>query len=111
MAYLYLYLVVEGFQNLEEIDPTLVNAMRMLRTRISPQLFPAIVSPLFIIASIAKQGDEEFFRGVFSSPTLSEPKQRGYILPVLEEIWNKRRSEALFSWKDSLELSRGVLLV
>ena len=113
MATLYLHLVIEGFQDLKVLDTTISEAMKMLRTQIPPQLLPALVLPLYVIGSVARQGDEQFFRDVFSSPPLLDPllRHRGTILPVLEEIWSKRRSAPFFAWENSLELTHDILLL
>ena len=113
MASLYLHLVIEGFQKLEVLDTTISEAMRMLRTQIPTQILPALVSPLYVIGSVARQGDEQFFRDIFSSPPLLDPllKHRGRILPMLEEIWSKRQTAPLFAWEDSLEATHDILLL
>ena len=113
MASLYLHLVIEGFQKLEILDATISEAMRMLRTQIPTQILPALVSPLYVIGSVARQEDEQFFRDIFSSPPLLDPslKHRGRILPMLEKIWSKRQTAPLFAWEDSLELTHDILLL
>ena len=113
MASIYLHLVTEGFQKLEVLDTTLSGAMRMLRARIPKHFLPALVSPLYIIGSVARQGDEQFFRDIFSSPPLLDVsfKHRKRILPVLEKIWSKRQTAPLFAWEDSLELIQDILLL
>ena len=113
MASLYLHLVVEGFQNLEILETTISEAMRMLRTQIPTQILPALVSPLYVIGSVARQEDKQFFRDIFSSPPLLDPslRHRGRILPMLEEIWSKRQTEPLFVWEDSLESAHDILLI
>lgn len=113
MASLYLHLVTHGFQKLEALDATISGAKRMLQTQISIHLLPALVSPLYIIGSVARQGDEQFFRNIFSSPPLLDPllKHRGRILPILEEIWSRRQTTPGFAWKDSLELTYDILLL
>lgn len=112
-ASLYLHLVIEGFKNLEVLETAISEAMKMLRTQIPTQILPALVSPLYFIGSVARQGDEQFFRDIFSSPPMLDPslKHRGRILQVLEEIWSKRRTAALFAWEDSLELTHDILLL
>jgi hypothetical protein len=113
MASLYLHLVAHGFQKLEVLDTTISGAMRMLQTQISIHLLPALVSPLYFIGSVARQGDKQFFRNIFSSPPLLDSllKHRGRILPILEEIWSKRQTTPGFAWKDSLELTYDILLL
>jgi len=113
MASIYLHLVIEGFQKLEVLDTTISEAMRMLRNQIPTQILPALVSPLYVIGSVARQGDEQFFRDIFSSPPLLDPllKHRRRILPMLEEIWSKRQTAPLFAWEDSLEPTHDILLL
>ena len=113
MASIYLHLVIHGFQELKVLDTTISGAMRMLQTQISIHLLPALVSPLYIIGSVARPGDKQFFRNVFSSPPLLDPvlKHRGRILPILEEIWSRRQTTHGIAWKDSLELTYDILLL
>jgi hypothetical protein len=113
MASLYLHLVIHGSQKLEVLDTTISGAMKMLQTQISIHLLPALVSPLYVIGSAARPGDEQFFRNIFSSPPLLDPvlKHRGRILPILEEIWSRRQTTPGFAWKDSLELTSDILLL
>ncbi len=113
MASLYLHLVTHGFEKLEVLDTTISGAMTMLQTRTPIHLLPALVSPLFVVGSVARQGDERFFRNIFSSPPLLDPslKHRGRILPILEEIWRRRRTTSGLAWKDSLDLTRDILLL
>jgi len=113
MASLYLHVVTHGFQKLDVLDTTISGAMRMLQTQISRQLLPALVSPLYVIGSVARQGDQQFFRNIFSSPPLLDPslQHRGRILPILEEIWSRRQTTPGFAWQDSLELTDDILLL
>ena len=113
MAALYLHLVIHGFQKLEVLDTTISGAMKLLQAQIPIDLLPALVSPLFVLGAVARQEDELFFRTTFSSTPLLEPslKHRERILPILEEIWRRRRTDCSFSWKDSLDLTRDVLLL
>jgi hypothetical protein len=113
MSSLYLHLVIHGFQKLELCDRDISEAMKMLQTQIPTTLLPALVCPLYIIASIARPGDEQFFRDLFSSPPLLNPalKHRETILPVLEEIWSRRQTLPSFTWEDSLELTSDILLL
>ena len=114
MASIYLHLVTHGSQHLEILDATISKAISILKTQIStrPHLLPALVSPLFIIGSVSGQGDKDLFRNIFSSLPLLDPlsKHRRRILPVLEEIWN-RRSTPGFTWEDALQLTNNILLV
>lgn len=113
MASVYLHLVTYGFQKLELLDAAVSGARKILETQIPPHLLRAIVSPLYIIGSVAKKEDEEFFRTLFSSPPLLDPllEHRGRILPVLEEIWKRRQSTPSMAWKDALNLTQDLLLL
>ena len=113
MASIYLHLITYGFEKLEELDTTISGAMRMLQTQIPIQHLPALVLPLYVIGSVARQGEEQFFRNIFSSPPLLDPllKHRERILPILEEIWSKRQTTPSLAWKDSLELTCDILLL
>ena len=113
MASIYLHLVTYGYQKLEILDTTISGAMRLLQTEISAQLLPALIPPLYIIGSAARQEDEQFFRTIFSSTQLVDPlfKHRERILSILEEIWRGRQALPGFAWKDSLELTRDTLLL
>lgn len=113
MATIYLHLVAHGFQNLELQEATILSATRMLQTQISDQILPALIAPLFVIGSMANKEDEQYFRGIFSSPPLSNPslKHRERILPILEEIWSRRRTESGFFWHECLELTSDILLI
>jgi C6 transcription factor Pro1 len=113
MAFIYLQLVIQGFQNLEILDVTISAAIGILQTQIPTHLLPALVAPLYVIGCVAKQEDEQFFQKIFSSLPLLDPllKHRGRILPILQEIWEKRRTTPGYSWEDSLELAHNILLV
>lgn len=113
MASVYLHLVIEGYHQLEVLDTTISEAMSMLRTQISTQILPALVLPLYIIGSVARQGDQQYFRDILVSPPLLHPllEHRGRILPMLEEIWRKRQTGRLFAWEDSLEPAHDILLL
>lgn len=113
MASIYLHLVTRGFANLESLHTTISDATDMLRTQISIHLLPALVCPLYIVGSVAREGDEQIFRNIFSSPPLVNPLfgHRGNILPILEQIWNRRRTTPGFTWKDSVEFTNDILLV
>lgn len=113
MASVYLHLITHGFQQLGMLDVVISRVMIMLQTEIPAHLLPALVAPLYVIGSVAREEDEQFFRDVFSSPPLLDTslKQRTRVLPVLEEIWNKRRAEYGFLWEDSLELIHDILLI
>ncbi|MCJ1328912.1 hypothetical protein MMC10_005589 [Thelotrema lepadinum] len=113
MASVYLHLVTHGFQRLEELDATMFRAMRTLQSQVSIHLLPALVLPLYIIGSVAKQGDRQFFRNAFSSAPLLDPifEHRRRVLPILEEIWARSQITPGFSWQDSLELTNNLLLL
>jgi len=113
MALIYLHLVNHGFQELEELDSTISSAMRLLQTQTSMHLLQAVVCPLYVIGSVARQEDEHYFRSTFSSPPLSDPslQHRGRILPILEEIWGRRQIIPGLTWGESLELAHDILLL
>lgn len=113
MATVYLLLVVQGFQNLERVDAIISEATKVLQSKVPKHFLPALVCSLFIIGSVAKQEDEQFFRDIFSSPPMLDPtlKHRGRILPILEEIWSRRKTTPAFMWEDCLELTSDVLLL
>lgn len=113
MALIYLHLITHGFQQLGVLDAVISRAMIILQTEVPTHILSAVVAPLYVIGSVARQGDEQFFRDAFSSPPLLNPslKQRARILPALEEIWNKRRAEPTFLWEDSLEIVHDILLI
>jgi hypothetical protein len=94
MAIVYLHLVTRGFHDLEVLDTTVAEAVMMLQTQIPMNLLPVIVSPLYMIGSVARQVDQQFFRDVFSFSPLQDTflKHRGRILPILEEIWRRRQT-------------------
>jgi len=113
MALIYLHLVTRGFQKLEVLDAIISQALTMLRSQLPTQLLPALVAPLYIIGSVARQEDEQFFRTLFSSLPLLDPalKHRERILPVLEEIWSRRRTRPGSAWEDVFELTQDMLLI
>ncbi|KAH6672156.1 fungal-specific transcription factor domain-containing protein [Halenospora varia] len=114
MATIYLHLVVCGFRNLEILDTTISEAVGILRTKLPIPLWAGIVGPLFIIGSVARQGETDFFRQVFSASPLMDPtlEHRTRILPLLENIWKKRTSSPEgFNWEEALRLSNGPLLL
>ncbi|OBT86180.1 hypothetical protein VE02_06230 [Pseudogymnoascus sp. 03VT05] len=113
MALVYLHLITHGFQQLEALDAIISRAMIMLQTEVPTHLLPAVVAPLYVIGTVARQGDEQFFRDVFSSPPLlnTSLKQRARILPALEDVWNKRRADSSFLWESSLEPLHDILLI
>lgn len=112
-ASIYLHVVTHGFQKLEVLDAIISKARRILQTQDSTHLLPALVAPLYIIGSVARQGDEEFFRHLFSSPPLLDPllDHRGRILPILEEIWKRRQTTTSIGWGDTLDLTHDLLLL
>jgi hypothetical protein len=57
MASVYLHLVAYGFQRLELVDTTISGAVRIFQTY--RHLLPALVSPLYIIGCVNRQGDEQ----------------------------------------------------
>ncbi|RDW87251.1 hypothetical protein BP5796_02945 [Coleophoma crateriformis] len=113
MASVYLHLVIHGFGKLEELDSTISAAINILQTQVPVQHLPALVAPLYVIGSVAREGDEEFFRNMFSSPPVLDHllEHRIRILPLLEDIWSRRQTMPGFTWKDSLELTQDILLL
>ena len=112
-AFVYLHLVYHGFGDLEELEPTISETIK-ISENIGPRYgLRALICPLFILGSVAKQDDEQFFRGIFSSPPLHDPvlQHRARMLPVLEEIWSKRRTASTFTWKDTCALTSTILLI
>lgn len=113
MALVYLHLVVHGFRDLELSGAAISEVMEILQSQVSRSLLPALVLPLFIIGASASEGDQPFFRDVFSRPPLLEPmlKHRARILPILEEVWRRRQTLPAFGWSDCLELTPDILLL
>lgn len=112
MSSIYLHLVNHGFKRLEELDSIMLGAMEFLKAEVPAQRFPALVAPLYVMASIAKETDKPLFRHIFSSPTLLNPlfQHRRKILPILEEIWQKRLTTDL-AWTDILKITQNILLI
>lgn len=114
-ASIYLHLVVHGFSRLDLLDTIIAAAMRFLQTMTQPHLLPAMICPLYIIGCVARHHDEQnYFRAVFSSPPVLEPlfEHRKRILPILEEVWRRRRlTSTEFVWRDAVELTQDILLV
>ncbi|CAO2648883.1 Nn.00g098320.m01.CDS01 [Neocucurbitaria sp. VM-36] len=112
MAAVYLHLVIHGFQKLYLLDKALSNAMGIIRDHTSSRLLQAMVAPLFVIGTIAKQEDQQCLRYTLASPPLVDPflRHRTRLLPMLEIIW-KRRETFGFAWSDCVELTKDVLLV
>lgn len=113
MALIYLHLVTHTYDELEIIDPTISRAMKMLQTEVPAHLLPALVAPLFVIGSAAREWEEQFFRNAFSSPPLLNPlfKHRAKVLSLLEQIWAKRRASTGLAWGDCLDFTKCVLLL
>lgn len=113
MASVYLHLVAHGFQRLEELDAVIPPAMELLQDRVPTHLLPALVCPLYVIGSVSTPANEAIFRRYFASSPLLDPffPFRSKILPILEEIWRMRRTIPSVSWKDSLDLTKDVLLI
>jgi C6 transcription factor Pro1 len=114
MAAIYLHLVIYGFQELELLESASHRAMKTLNTQVPAHLLPAMVCPLYVIGSVARQEEERvFFRKLFSSPPLLDPlfENRTKVLPALEEIWRQREIRNDLTWEDSLELVPDLLLL
>lgn len=113
MASIYLHLVTHTYDELEVIDLTISRAVKLLQTEVPAYLLPALVAPLFVIGSAAREWEQPFFRNAFSSPPLLDPlfKHRVNILSILEQIWIKRRNSPGIAWGNCLELTKYVLLL
>jgi C6 transcription factor Pro1 len=114
MAIVYLHLVAHGFQDSEMMSKARSEAMSMIQTQIPTHLLSALVLPLFVIGTVARQEDQEFFRDILSSPPLVEPmlKHRVRLLPILEEIWRRKQGVTwpVLGWNYCLELTPDILL-
>lgn len=113
MALVYLHFLIYDLEKLEILDSVIARAMKVIRHPDTVKLHPALILPLFIFGVVAGQYDEEYFRSIFSVSPLVDPclKHRGRILPILEEIWHKRRTISGFMWKDCLHVADGILLI
>jgi hypothetical protein len=111
----YLYLIVHGYQlETPEVRSTIGDAMMMLRTRMPVNLMNAIICPLYIMGSVAKREDEQFFRDAFSSAPILDPslEHRARLLPLLEEIWCTRNTPMTeWTWEDTVRLSDNNILL
>ena len=115
-ASIYLYLVVHGYQlEVGGVSSIIGEAMMILRTKMPAHLMNAIICPLFIIGSVAKDEDKQFFRRALSSAPVQDPslEHRGKILPLMEEIWRTRvTAMTAWSWEDTVRLSgRNLVLI
>ena len=114
-ASIYLHLIVYGYQlETPEVRSTIADAMMILRMKMPVNLMNAIICPLYIVGSVAKREDEQFFRDTFSSaPVLDASlEHRGRILPLLEEIWRTRDTTVTgWTWQDTARLSDSNLLL
>lgn len=114
-ASIYLYLVVHGYQlETYEIRSIVGEAMTILRSKMPTNLMNAIICPLFIIGSVARREDEQFYRDVFSSTAVLDLSldHRGKILPVLEQIWRMREATmTAWTWQDTVTISGHNLLL
>jgi hypothetical protein len=113
MASIYLHLVVHGFRELDLLDAELSIVMRKLQTEITPNILPALVAPLFVIGSVARAADEQTFQAALSSLYLLDPlfPHRRRLLPLLVDIWGRRRNTAEFLWIHVLDLIKDLLLI
>ena len=112
-AFIYLHLVIYGFQKTEILNSTISKVLKMLQDLVPTHLLTSLICPLYIIGCAARQEDEQFLRRIFSTQPLHDLllQHRSRILPILEDIWIRRRTTSEFGWKDSLELVKNVLLV
>ena len=115
MASIYLYLVVQGYQlETQELRSLVAETMTMLRTKMPAHSMHVIICPLYIIGSVAKEEEKQFFQHVFSSAPVLDPslEHRGKILPLLEEIWRMRDTSMTgWTWQDTVQLSDQNLLL
>ena len=98
-ASIHLHLVTEGFENLEVLSTTISEAISLLtNSNVGTISLPALVTPLYMIGSVARQEEMPFFRDIFSSPPVLDLslRHRERILPIREEIWNKRQTASFF---------------
>jgi hypothetical protein len=112
MATVYLHLVVRGFQRLDLLSTTILEAMNILQSYAPKRYLPSLVPPLFLIGLAAVPEAWPFFRDIFLYPHVLDPipHHRTKILSVIEDVWRKR-SEPNFAWSDCIELTKNVLLV
>lgn len=113
MTNVYLHLVIHGFQELHVLEPSISTAMDLFRNRVPVHLRASLVAPLFMIACVAGQDNEQYFRDVFSEAPLRDPffKHREKFLPSLEEIWTRRQALAQIRWSDCLIWTRDLVLI
>ncbi|KAJ6160745.1 fungal-specific transcription factor domain-containing protein [Penicillium chermesinum] len=113
MALVYLHLVGHGFEDLDVVDSTFNEAIRLLQTNMTAQILPALVCPLFVIACVSCESHQQYFRDAFSRLTQVDPSfgHRGMISPVLEEVWKQRCSTPGFSWTNIVNLTHDLLLI
>ncbi|KAJ5226063.1 fungal-specific transcription factor domain-containing protein [Penicillium chermesinum] len=62
MALVYLHLVGHGFEDLDVVDSTFNEAIRLLQTNMTAQILPALVCPLFVIACVSCESHQQYFR-------------------------------------------------
>ncbi|KAF1845719.1 uncharacterized protein K460DRAFT_405959 [Cucurbitaria berberidis CBS 394.84] len=112
MAAVYLHLVTYGFEKLDYVSTAFQDALAILKTQRSSRLLLVLTTPLFILGSIVKPGDQQFFRDILSSPPLLDPflQHRMRILPILEEIWARQNTPG-FTWNHCVEIAQDILLV
>ncbi|TGO34125.1 hypothetical protein BHYA_0211g00090 [Botrytis hyacinthi] len=116
-ACLYLELVVHGFKVVEEkpdLYSLIAEPLMILPTILNADLIRAIVCPLYIIGCVAKVGERDIFKKMFSSPPLNDPfmHHRNTILPLLEKVWILRDTHSNnVSWECVLQLSDDKILL
>lgn len=112
MALIYLHLITFGFQHLEAIGRA-CESKTLLHGLIPSGVHTALICPLFVIGAATKEEDEPFFRNFFSDSTLMHPalQHRRRILPILEEIWRRRKVATTLTWHECLGLTSGLLLI
>jgi hypothetical protein len=112
MALIYLHLITFGFQHLESIGRA-CESKTLLHGLIPSGVNAALICPLFVIGAATKEEDEPFFRNFFSHSALMPPalQHRRRILPILEEIWRRRKLSTTLTWHECLGLTSGLLLI
>ena len=98
-ASIHLHLVTEGFENLEVLSTTISEAISLLQTQSSAQSLYRLWSLRYtLLGQLQDKKKCQFFRDIFSSPAVLDLslRHRERILPIREEIWNKRQTASFF---------------
>ncbi len=115
-AFIYLHLVVHGFNNAEQegLSNRISEVMILLHTESGRSYRHVLVCPLYIVGCAARnENEKELFRRVFSTPPVLHPslEHRAKILPLLEETWRRKSCDQSWTWADNLRLSNHPLLL